>query len=127
LLIGAGLLLRSFSRLRDSGIGVRTENVITMGVKLPNAKYNSLPARRQFFDQLLDRIQREPGVQAAAASTEIPLEGGRNGYVTVEGPNDPALATQLVEWNYITPDYFRSAYRLRKVAFSLPKTWSTRL
>jgi putative ABC transport system permease protein len=108
LLIGAGLLLRSFSRLRNSGIGVQADNVITMGVKLPNAKYNTLRARRQFFDQLLDRIQREPGVQAAAASTEIPLEGGTNGYVTVDGQNDPALATQLVEWNNITPDYFRA-------------------
>jgi putative ABC transport system permease protein len=108
LLIGAGLLLRSFSRLRNSGIGVQADNVITMGVKLPNAKYKTLPARRQFFDQLLDRIQREPGVQAAAASTEIPLEGGTNGYVTVDGQNGPALATQLVEWNNITPDYFRA-------------------
>ena len=108
LLIGAGLLLRSFSRLRNSGIGVQADNVITMGVKLPNAKYKTLPARRQFFDQLLDRIQREPGVQAAAASTEIPLEGGTNGYVTVDGQNDPALATQLIEWNNITPDYFRA-------------------
>ena len=108
LLIGAGLLLRSFSRLRNSGIGVQTENVITMGVKLPNAKYSTLPARRQFFDQLIERIEREPGVQAAAASTEIPLEGGTNGYITVEGQSDPALATQLVEWNNITPDYFRA-------------------
>ena len=108
LLIGAGLLLRSFSRLRNSGIGVQTENVITMGVKLPNAKYSTLPARRQFFDQLIERVEREPGVQAAAASTEIPLEGGTNGYITVEGQSDPALATQLVEWNNITPDYFRA-------------------
>jgi putative ABC transport system permease protein len=108
LLIGAGLLLRSFSRLRDSGIGVQTENVITMGVNLPNAKYNTLPARRQFFDQLIDRIEREPGVQAAAISTEIPLEGGNNGYVTVAGEDNPALATQLVEWNNVTPDYFRA-------------------
>ena len=108
LLIGAGLLLRSFSRLRDSGIGVQTENVITMGVNLPVAKYKTLPERRQFFDQLIERIEREPGVQAAAVSTEIPLEGGNNGYVTVAGQDNPALATQLVEWNYITPDYFRA-------------------
>jgi putative ABC transport system permease protein len=108
LLIGAGLLLRSFSLLRNSGIGVQTENVITMGIKLPNSKYNTLPVRRQFFDQLLDRVQREPGVQAAAVSTELPLEGGTNGYVTVDGQDDPALATQLVEWNNITPDYFRA-------------------
>jgi predicted permease len=108
LLIGAGLLLRSFSRLRNSGIGVQTENVITIGIKFPNAKYDTLPARRQFFDQLIERIEREPGVQAAAASTEIPLEGGTNGYVTLDGQNDPALATQLVEWNNITPDYFHA-------------------
>jgi putative ABC transport system permease protein len=108
LLIGAGLLLRSFSLLRNSGIGVQTENVITMGIKLPNTKYNTLPVRRQFFDQLLERVQREPGVQAAAVSTEIPLEGGTNGYVTVDGQDDPALATQLVEWNNITQDYFRA-------------------
>ena len=108
LLIGAGLLLRSFSLLRNSGIGVQTENVITMGIRLPNAKYNTLPLRRQFFDRLLDRVQREPGVQAAAVSTEMPLEGGTNGYVTVDGQDDPALATQLVEWNNITPDYFRA-------------------
>jgi putative ABC transport system permease protein len=53
LLIGAGLLLRSFARLRDSGIGVQSENVITMGVNLPAAKYQTLAARRQFFDQLI--------------------------------------------------------------------------
>ena len=108
LLIGAGLLLRSFSRLRNSGIGVQTENVITMGINLPGTKYKTLQERRQFFDQLLDRIQREPAVQAAAVSTEIPLEGGTNGYITVPGQDNPALATQLVEWNNVTPDYFRA-------------------
>ncbi|MGB8801114.1 MAG: ABC transporter permease [Candidatus Acidiferrales bacterium] len=108
LLIGAGLLLRSFSRLRNSGIGVQTENVITMGINLPGTKYKTLQERRQFFDQLLARIQREPGVQAAAVSTEIPLEGGTNGYITVPGQDNPALATQLVEWNNVTPDYFRA-------------------
>jgi|HubBroStandDraft_6_1064221.scaffolds.fasta_scaffold02658_4 putative ABC transport system permease protein len=108
LLIGAGLLLRSFARLRNSGIGVQTENVITMGVNLPTAKYQTLAARRQFFDQLIERIKREPGVQAAAVSSEIPLEGGNNGYITVPGQDNPALATQLVEWNNITPDYFRA-------------------
>ena len=108
LLIGAGLLLRSFSRLRNSGIGVQTENVITMGINLPTAKYQTLAARRQFFDQLIERIEREPGVQAASVSTEIPLEGGNNGYIIVAGQDNPALATQLVEWNNITPDYFRA-------------------
>lgn len=108
LLVGAGLLLRSFSRLRNSEIGVQTHNVLTMGVVVPTAKYTTLAARRQFFDGLIESIEREPGIKAAAISTEIPLEGGTNGYVTVDGQSNPALADQLVEWNYVTPDYFRA-------------------
>jgi predicted permease len=108
LLVGAGLLLRSFSRLRTADIGVQTQNVLTMGVVLPQAKYKTLEARREFYDQLLARVGRVPGVQAAAVSTEIPLEGGNNGYITVDGARDAKLASELVEWNYITPDYFRA-------------------
>ena len=108
LLVGAGLLLRSFSRLRNSEIGVQTHNVITMGIVLPGAKYTTLAARRQFCDQLVDRLEHEPGIQSATISTEIPLEGGNNGYITLDGQNDPALAQQLVEWDNITPDYFRA-------------------
>ena len=108
LLVGAGLLLRSFARLRHSEIGVQSQNVLTMGVNLPAKKYTTLTARREFFDQLIERIERSPGIVAASVSTEIPLEGGTNGYIQVEGRDDPALKNQLFEWNYITPDYFRA-------------------
>jgi putative ABC transport system permease protein len=108
LLVGAGLLLRSFAQMRSSNIGVRPENIVTMGINLPKAKYSTLAARREFYDQLLARVERIPGVQAASVSTEIPLEGGSNGYVTVPGDNDRSHANQLVEWDYITPEYFRA-------------------
>jgi putative ABC transport system permease protein len=108
LLVGAGLLLRSFARLRNSEIGVQAQNVLTMGINLPEKKYTSLAARREFFDQLLERVERTPGIAAASISTEIPLEGGTNGYISVEGRDDAALRNQLFEWNYITPDYFRA-------------------
>jgi putative ABC transport system permease protein len=108
LLVGAGLLLRSFARMRNANIGVHAENVITMGVSLPKTKYSDLAARRSFYDQLLARICHVPGVQIAAISTTLPLEGGTNGYVTVPGDTNPAHASQLVEWAYITPDYFRA-------------------
>ena len=49
-----------------------------------------------------------PGVQAVAASTLIPLEGGSNGYITVPGRDDATLANQLFEWNYVTSDYLRA-------------------
>ncbi len=108
LLVGAGLLLRSFAKMRGADIGVRPQNVVTMSIVLPPAKYTTLAARRAFFDQLIDRVGRVPGVEAAAVSTEIPLEGGNNGYITLPDRKDPALESQLVEWNYITSDYFRA-------------------
>jgi putative ABC transport system permease protein len=108
LLVGAGLLLRSFARLRNSEIGVQSQNVLTMGINLPQKKYTTLAARREFFDRFLERVERAPGVVAASVSTEIPLEGGTNGYISVEGHDDAALRNQLFEWNYITPDYFRA-------------------
>ncbi|HUJ30049.1 MAG TPA: ABC transporter permease [Candidatus Acidoferrum sp.] len=108
LLVGAGLLLRSFAQMRNADIGVRTENVITLGINLPETKYSTLAARRGFYDQLLTRVSGVPGVQAESISTTLPLEGGNNGYITVPGDTDPAHAAQLVEWAYITPDYFRT-------------------
>jgi putative ABC transport system permease protein len=108
LLVGAGLLLRSFVKLQNAGIGVDPRNLLTASVNLPDANYPGLAARRQFFDQLLERTRRIPGVEAAAISTEIPLEGGSNGYIHVEGISDPAISSTLIGFNYVTPDYFKT-------------------
>lgn len=108
LLAGAGLLLRSFAHLRSADIGVNPHNVVSMVFNLPEAKYGSLSLRRQFFDQLVDRANRTPGIVAATVSDEIPLEGGSNGYLKVDDNPDPALSKRLVGWNWITPDYFRT-------------------
>lgn len=108
LLVGAGLLLRSFAELRNANIGVDKTNVLTMDLDLPDARYNTLAARKQFFDQLIPRIVHVPGVTSASISTEMAIEGGSNGYVTVPGATNPALANQLVEVNYISPDYFKT-------------------
>ncbi len=108
LLIGAGLLLRSFDKMRHADTGVDGQNVITMGINLPRSVYDSDVARRSFFDRFLARLNATPGVEAAALSTVIPLEGGSNGYITVPGRDPAAFRNQLFEWNYVTPDYFRS-------------------
>ncbi len=108
LLVGAGLLLRSFARMRGADIGVASKNVLTMGINLPPAKYTTLEQKREFFERLLEKVNHIPGVEAAAVTSELPLEGGNNGYITVPGDTNPADANLLVEWGYITPDYFRA-------------------
>ncbi len=108
LLIGAGLLLRSFANLRDTNIGIRPNGLITARVNLPQVKYATLDSKLSFSNQLLARLQSSPGVQQAAFSSEIPLEGGSNGYITIPGEENPAFARILVEWNFITPSYFRT-------------------
>ncbi|MBV9155963.1 MAG: ABC transporter permease [Acidobacteriaceae bacterium] len=108
LLVGAGLLLRSFIKLQNAGIGVDPHNLLTASLNLPDAVYPGLAARRQFLDQLLERTRRIPGVEAAALSTEIPLEGHSNGYIQVEGVSDPAISSTLIGFNYVTPDYFKT-------------------
>jgi putative ABC transport system permease protein len=106
LLVGAGLLLRSFARLRSTDIGAQTKNVLTLGIVLPEQRYATLPARREFFDQLTELLGHTPGIQTVSVSTRLPLRGGSNATISVEGDKDPAHASQLVEFNYITPDYF---------------------
>jgi predicted permease len=94
--------------MRTADIGVDSRNVLTLGINLPTARYDTPVARRAFFDHLLGRLRSSPGVKAASLSTQIPLEGGSNGYITVPGRDDRALENQLFEWNYVTPEYFRA-------------------
>jgi len=108
LLVGAGLLLRSFAQLRTANIGVDPHNVLTMRLNLPPARFKTIEAQRQFVDQLIARASRIPGVARAAVSAEIPVDGGNNSYVTVPGNTNPKLANQLVENNNITPEYFKT-------------------
>jgi putative ABC transport system permease protein len=108
LLAAAGLLLRSFSKMRSADVGIQPQNVMTMSILLPQQKYSTPLARREFIDRYLERVQHIPGIQAASIATEIPLEGGNNGYIQVDGDTNPAHANQLVENNYITSDYFRA-------------------
>jgi putative ABC transport system permease protein len=107
LLVGAGLLLRSFLALRSANIGVQPDHVLTVRLNLPKAKYKTPPEMRGFFEQLLARVQHAPGVTSAAVTTTLPLEGGSNGYIKVPGNANPALQQQLVEVHAITPDYFK--------------------
>src|SRR5262249_10040826 len=66
LLSCAGLLLRSFSKMCTADVGVQPQNVMTMSVMLPAARYSTPESRRDFIDRYVERLQHSPGIQSAA-------------------------------------------------------------
>ncbi len=90
LLVGAGLLVRSFERVLDTNPGFRPEHVLTTSIDLPAAQYHDDARITSFFKQLLERVQQSPGVISAGASTDLPLQGGWTHLFTIEG-RPPAL------------------------------------
>ena len=90
LLVGAGLLLRSFSTLRAVDPGYSTVNILTMRLQLPNAKYRDDAQRIRFFREATSRIQQLPGVQSVGAVSFLPLTGlGAGTGFTIEGQPPP--------------------------------------
>jgi putative ABC transport system permease protein len=108
LLIGAGLLLRTFANLRATDVGVRGEHVLTSSVRLPQTKYKTFDQGREFYAQLLQKLETAPGVTAAAITTKLPLLGGSNGSIQIPGRDSESLASILVETTSMSGDYFRA-------------------
>src|SRR5438105_5009844 len=114
LLIGAGLLLKSFARLNEVDPGFRTEGVLTFQVTLTGEK--SSPQKVNFIEQILERLRALPGVQAAAATDSLPLtEFNRITVVDVEG-RPPIDLSRVHKPGEVTPvsrptvtlDYFNA-------------------
>ncbi len=112
LLIGAGLMLRSFSHLLRVDPGVDTDKVLAGRVVFPSARYSEPALRAQVYERLLDAIAAVPGVEAAAATSYLPAGGrgfGLGRVFLLEGqPEPPASSDHAAMWNVVTPDYFRT-------------------
>jgi len=108
LLVGAGLLLRSFARLLSIDPGFRPAHVMTMQLTLPAAKYQGLPPRTQFWHTLLDRIRNLPGVTSAGTVSFLPMNGlGSATSFEVVGQPKPALGqSPSATIKIIDGDYF---------------------
>jgi predicted permease len=91
LLVGAGLLVRSYQRLRSADIGVPIDNVLTMHISLPEARYRKPEEWVAFFEQLIARVRALPGVEAAGLVSTAPGEGwgGDRMMSVVEHPSHP--------------------------------------
>jgi putative ABC transport system permease protein len=120
LLVGSGLMLRTFLKLRQVDVGFNARNVITMRVPLPDAKYPQPlsvndprdPAGLAFSDQLLERVSSLPGVEAATTANVFPLGAGQEWgkFLSIEGQPAPPSIDQvpLVRFSLISNDYFRT-------------------
>ena len=113
LMIGAALLTKSFVRLLDVDPGFDPSHALTMEVALPTAppsRYADEQQQTLFFQQVLERLNRTPGVVAAGAVLSLPLTGAvESTNMFVEGqPIPPAEQRVTTEYTLVTPEYFRA-------------------
>jgi predicted permease len=104
LLVGAGLLVKSFLRLQNVDAGFNPHKVLTMQVTLPNKQYPDTARQNSFVEQSLEKIEPLPGVKSAAATINLPLDNVWGlGYWVPGHDNNP---NQFADNAYITPKYF---------------------
>jgi putative ABC transport system permease protein len=109
LLVGAGLMLRSFEQLQRVDLGFRSDHLFTARVGLWGPRYQPAQARVDFFAQLMDRIAAQPGVTGAAGVGTVFLSETPNSTnFSIEGRGDfPPEQAVEVPVDSVTPDYFR--------------------
>ncbi|MEO8027280.1 MAG: ABC transporter permease [Bryobacteraceae bacterium] len=108
LLVGAGLLLRSFLRVLDVNPGFQADHLVTMRLRLPNA-YGQGNSAVRFYQQLPERLGALPGVRAVSAVSSLPISGGDAvGDVTVEGVVNPPGESPAASFRRALPNYFRT-------------------
>jgi putative ABC transport system permease protein len=106
LLIGAGLLIRSFWYLQRVNPGFNTERLLTMRVNLPGLDYRTGDLKRAFYERLLADVRVLPGVQAAATSSIVPLGGGNTSTEVRLVGAPPDTKVPGADWRLVSPGYF---------------------
>ncbi|MFZ0306262.1 MAG: ABC transporter permease [Terracidiphilus sp.] len=110
LLIGAGLMLKSYARLRSSDLGCVTNNVLTMQLSLPDEKYSKPVQRMNFFASLIERVRSLPGVEATGLVRTVPGQGygGDGGFAIAEHAPLPFGQKQNAMIRWADPGYFHA-------------------
>jgi putative ABC transport system permease protein len=110
LLVGAGLLLRSFTMLLRVDAGFDPSRTMTVKVSIPQAKYTNAAQQQTFFNQLFERLDALPGVIASGGTSFLPLNGlgSATGYYVVGQPKPPAGQDYVTDVRVITNNYFRA-------------------
>lgn len=102
LLIGAGLLLKSFITLSGVALGFSTERVLAMTVNLPETRYVTPERRNAFFEDLAERVSHLPGVESTGYANRMPMRGGWSSDARVENHNTHWDA----DYQAVSPGYF---------------------
>lgn len=110
LLVGAGLLIKSFMRLQGVDAGFDPSGVLTMRIVVPAARYSEPGQVRNFYREVLRRVSALPGVTKVVASNGIPLSGsGGSGTTTIDNPAFPDdRGTPEADQRIVTPGYFEA-------------------
>jgi putative ABC transport system permease protein len=110
LLIGAGLLLRSFLRLQSSDPGFDPARLVTFSLNLPGSRYPRPETQAEFYRRALERIRALPGVEAAGATINLPIRGDEITFgILFEGRPEPAPSErESVGYQAASPDYFET-------------------
>lgn len=108
LLVGAGLLIKSFIKLLQVNPGFEASNVLTAQITLPRAKYVKPDQRVMFVDQALERIKSLPGVESAALAAAMPFSGSniQSGFLIDEHPAPETGREPVANFRNVTADYF---------------------
>ncbi len=111
LLIGAGLMIRSLWKLQTTNPGFDARNVLTLALMVNRHQFTTPGQEAQFFEQVLYRVRTLPGVEAAGAIDNLPLEGGSNQPVAIEGHPAQAMSEQPeVSVRVVTPGYMKTLH-----------------
>jgi len=109
LLIGAGLLLRSFVKLQQKAPGFEPSGVLTVSLTLPEARYPKQEQVADFYQRLIERVTTLPGVRAAGFSSDLPWTGyDENSSFLIEGKTPPPDQEPSARYHFISADYFRA-------------------
>jgi len=111
LLIGAGLMVRSFAAIQKVNPGFDAKNVVTFNAPIPFVKYLTSQARVTFFNQLSDRLATIPGVETVGGVTPLPLAGGEQysvGSYGKVGGTDEEYRANKADFRAVQPGYFEA-------------------
>ncbi len=110
LLLGAGLLMRSFLKLQQTDPGFNPEGVLTMSVVLPGSRYAYGEPQISFLQRLVERVSALPGVRSEGVTSDLPWTGYQNGGggFTIEGKTFPPDRGPQAQYHFISADYMRT-------------------